>query len=75
MIFQRIVQFILNQQALFITLLSLATIAGLIQTLRHLKVDNSLSIWFLEDNPDYQDYLQFQKKQGSDEIIIALCLV
>ncbi|MCF6280286.1 MAG: MMPL family transporter [Flavobacteriaceae bacterium] len=37
-----------------------------------LKVDNSLSIWFLEDDKEYLEYLEFQKEQGSDEIIVVM---
>lgn len=70
--FQRAIQFILNRKLFFVVILGLATLGGLIQTLIHLRVDNSLSIWFLDNNPDYQEYLQFQAEQGSDEIIIAM---
>ena len=42
-----------------------------IQTLKELKVGNSLSIWFLEDAPSYKAYIDFQGKFGSDEIFIA----
>ena len=42
------------------------------QTLNKLKIDNSLTIWFLEDDPSYKAYIQFQEKFGSDEIYIAM---
>ena len=42
------------------------------QTLKNLRVDNSLSIWFLEDDPSYKAYIDFQEKFGSDEIFIAM---
>lgn len=42
------------------------------QTLQKLRVDNSLSIWFLEDDPSYKAYIDFQEKFGSDEIFIAM---
>ncbi len=42
------------------------------QTLRLLTVDNSLGIWFLEDNAAYQEYLAFQEEQGSDEVVIVM---
>ena len=42
------------------------------QTLKKLRVDNSLSIWFLEDDPSYKAYIDFQEKFGSDEIFIAM---
>ena len=31
------------------------------QTLNKLSVDNSLSIWFLEDDPSYKAYMVMQK--------------
>lgn len=42
------------------------------QTAKKLKVDNALSIWFLEDNPNYKAYIDFQKAFGSDEIFILM---
>ncbi|SHG84461.1 efflux RND transporter permease subunit [Winogradskyella jejuensis] len=41
-------------------------------TLNKLSVDNSLGIWFLEDDPSYKAYIQFQEEFGSDEIFIAM---
>ncbi len=72
MIFQRIIQFVLDYKKAIIFLLLVAMIAGAGQTMRLLKVDNSLSIWFLEDNADYQEYLSFQAEQGSDEVVIVM---
>ena len=42
------------------------------QTIKRLRVDNSLSIWFLDDDPSYKAYIDFQEKFGSDEIFIAM---
>ncbi len=42
------------------------------QTLKNLTVDNSLSIWFLEDDPSYKAYIDFQEEIGSDEIFVAM---
>lgn len=42
------------------------------QTLQKLRVDNSLSIWFLEDDPSYKAYIDFQERFGSDEIFVAM---
>jgi len=36
------------------------------------RIVHSLGIWFLESNKDYQEYLQFQEEQGSDELVIAM---
>ena len=41
-------------------------------TLNKLSVDNSLGIWFLEDDPSYLAYIDFQQNFGSDEIFIAM---
>ncbi|MGF1554932.1 efflux RND transporter permease subunit [Paucihalobacter sp.] len=40
--------------------------------MNNLSVDNSLSIWFLEDNPSYKAYIDYQEQFGSDEIFIAM---
>lgn len=45
---------------------------SLFQTAKKLSVDNSLSIWFLEDDPSYKAYIDFQEEFGSDEIFIAM---
>ena len=42
------------------------------QTLQNLRVDNSLSIWFLEDNPNYRAYIDYQERFGSDEIFVGM---
>ena len=39
--------------------------------LSKIKIDNSLSIWFVKDDATYESYTSFQKYSGSDEIIIA----
>ena len=41
-------------------------------TLTKLSVDNSLGIWFLEDEPSYRAYIDFQQNFGSDEIFIVM---
>lgn len=40
--------------------------------LNNLTIDNSLSIWFLDDDPQYQEYTNYQKEYGSDEIIVGM---
>lgn len=42
------------------------------QTLHKLRVDNSLGIWFLEDNPNYRAYINYQEQFGSDEIFVGM---
>ena len=39
--------------------------------LSKIKIDNSLSIWFVKDDATYDSYITFQRDSGSDEIIIA----
>jgi len=72
MTFQRLIQFAINYKKIIILLLGLAMLMGSLQTARLLTVDNSLGIWFLEDNADYREYLEFQEEQGSDEVVIAM---
>lgn len=57
--------------AIIIVLAILMSVSGY-QTLQKLRVDNSLSIWFLEDDPSYKAYIDFQENFGSDEIFIAM---
>lgn len=70
--FQRSLVFVIRFRWLFAALLLIATIAGALSTAVNLRINNAVSIWFLEDNPDYQAYLAFQQRRGSDEIIIAM---
>ena len=70
--FQRIIQFIIDAKYGVIIFLSIVMVAGLGQTLRLIKIDNSLPAWFSETDVVYKDYLEFQVEQGSDEIIIAM---
>ena len=36
------------------------------------KVDNSLTIWFLEDDPALKEYHAFHEKFGNDEVVIVV---
>ena len=53
-------------------LFAIVTVLGLYQTASHLSVNNALSIWFRDDNPAYQEYLQFQEEQGSDQVMVVM---
>ncbi len=69
---QNSIEFIIKFRiAIIIILAILMGISGY-QTLQKLRVDNSLSIWFLEDDPSYKAYIDFQENYGSDEIFIAM---
>lgn len=70
--FQRSIGTIIRFRWFFVGVLLLATLAGAYSTATNLRINNAVSIWFLEDNPDYQAYLDFQHERGSDEIIIAM---
>ncbi|MFK7807492.1 MAG: RND family transporter [Saprospiraceae bacterium] len=70
--FQKIIQFVLDYKKSMMLLLVIAMTIGGVQTLRLLTVDNSLAIWFLEDNLAYKEYLTFQQEQGSDEVVIVM---
>ena len=43
-----------------------------LQTLKKLSIDNSLGIWFLEEDPSYKAYIEYQETYGSDEIFIVM---
>ena len=69
---QNSIEFIIKFRiAIIIVLAILMGISGY-QTLQKLRVDNSLSIWFLEDDPSYKAYIDFQENYGSDEIFIVM---
>ena len=71
-LFSPFVHFMLRYRWPVIGLLAMLTVAGAVSTAVNLRINNSVSIWFLEDNADYQSYLAFQQERGSDEIIIAM---
>ncbi len=37
-----------------------------------IEVDNSLSVWFLEDDPDLLEYYQYKQQFGNDESVVIL---
>ena len=47
-------------------------LVGAIYAVCHIDVDNSLKIWFLENDPVYERYHDFQNRYGNDELISAL---
>ncbi len=69
---RRSITFIIKFRILIsVVLLGLMGISGY-QTLQNLSVDNSLGIWFLEDNPSYRAYIDYQERFGSDEIFVGM---
>lgn len=69
---ERIISNIIKFRIVIILLLTVLVGISSYQTLKKLSVDNSLSIWFLEDDPSYKAYIDFQEEFGSDEIFIAM---
>ncbi|MDY2586182.1 efflux RND transporter permease subunit [Winogradskyella aquimaris] len=69
---QALIERIIKLRIAIIVVLTLAMVFSAYQTIKNLSVDNSLSIWFLEDDPSYKAYIEFQEKFGSDEIFIAM---
>ena len=69
---KNLIQFIIKNRISVMLVLAALIIASMFSTVQKLAIDNSLSIWFLEDNSRYKDYLDYQEEYGSDEIIIAL---
>lgn len=66
------IQFIIKFRITIIVILAVLMGFSGYQTLQKLRVDNSLSIWFLEDDPSYKAYIDYQESFGSDEIFIAM---
>ena len=56
----------------YIVLLTVFSFLSITAIIRGIQIDNSLGIWFLEDDDTYIEYLQYQTEYGSDEIIIAV---
>ena len=69
---QHIIEFIIKFRIAIIIILAILMGVSGYQTFQKLRVDNSLSIWFLEDDPSYKAYIDFQENFGSDEIFIAM---
>ena len=69
---KRIIPIIIKFRISIIAILVILMVLSAYQTLNKLSVDNSLSIWFLEDDPSYKAYIDFQENFGSDEIFIIM---
>ena len=66
------IAFIIKFRVAIIVVLAVLMGVSSYQTINKLRVDNALSIWFLDDDPSYKAYIDFQEKFGSDEIFIAM---
>ena len=69
---QNIITTIIKFRIAIIVILTVLMVLSGYETFNKLRVDNSLSIWFLEDDPSYKAYIDFQENFGSDEIFIAM---
>jgi len=69
---ERVISGIIKFRIAIIAVLVLAMGFSGYQTLNKLSVDNSLGIWFLEDDPSYRAYIDYQEKFGSDEIFVGM---
>lgn len=69
------VSFVVRYNYIIIGLLLVLMGIATFQTIQKLKIDNALSIWFLENDPSYKAYIDFQQQYGSDEIFIGMLLV
>ena len=69
---KRSVQTIIKLRWLIISVLLVLMGISIYNTVTKLRIDNSLFIWFLEDDPSYKAYIEFQEQYGSDEIFIAM---
>ena len=67
-----LIQFIIKFRIGIIAILAILMGVSGYQTATKLSVDNSLGIWFLEDDPSYKAYIDFQENFGSDEIFIVM---
>lgn len=70
--FYNFISIILKYRVAFICAIILACSFSIFSIINQLKVDNSISIWFLDNDESFQEYLTFQKEQGSDEIIVLM---
>lgn len=69
---ENIISTVIKFRLVIIAVLAVAMGFSGYNTLNKLSVDNSLGIWFLEDDPSYKAYIDFQESFGSDEIFIAM---
>lgn len=69
-VYKSIISFLIRiRLPIILILASLLVLSA--QHIINVKLDNSISIWFVKQDSTYESYIEFQKKYGSDEIIIA----
>jgi len=65
----KIIYFISNHYRIFSICIVLLFLAALGVILTELTVDNSIKIWYSEDDEQYQAFIDSQEKYGNDDIV------
>jgi predicted RND superfamily exporter protein len=69
---EKSIGFVIQFRLVFMSLMGLLMVLSGVYTLKNLSIDNSLGIWFLEEDPSYQAYIEYQETYGSDEIFMVM---
>lgn len=69
---EKSIGFVIQFRLVFMSLMGLLMGLSGVYTLKNLSIDNSLGIWFLEEDPSYQAYIEYQETYGSDEIFMVM---
>jgi len=62
---EKSIGFVIQFRLVFMSLMGLLMVLSGVYTLKNLSIDNSLGIWFLEEDPSYQAYIEYQETYGS----------
>ena len=71
-VFKKWINQLLKRHKAVTLLLCLLYLLSLVPIGLFFKVDTSLKTWFLENDPDYAEYLAFQDEYGSDELVTVM---
>jgi len=69
---EKSIAFVIQFRLIFISLMGLLIGLSGVYALKNLSIDNSLGIWFLEEDPSYKAYIEYQETYGSDEIFMVM---
>jgi len=69
---KKVINSLIQFRYIFFIVIAVAALGSSYLIFKNLTIDNSLSIWFLEDDPQYEAYTTYQSEYGSDEIIICM---
>ena len=67
-----LIYFIQDHYKIFAWLISGMFLLSFFLIINELKVDNSLKIWFSDDDEAYETFLEFQEKYGNDDIVTVM---